>query len=62
MLAILFAHAIATAVAPLLVHRWGRMAFYPLALVPLGSLIWVALNWPESGSATTANVEWLPEL
>ena len=62
MLAILFAHAVATAVAPLLVHRWGRMAFYPLALVPLGSLIWVALNWPESGSATTANVEWLPEL
>ena len=62
MLAILFAHAVATAVAPLLVHRWGRMAFYPLALVPLGSLIWVALNWPGSGSATTANVEWLPEL
>ena len=46
MLAILFAHAVATAVAPLLVYRWGRMAFYPLALVPLGSLIWVALNWP----------------
>ena len=38
MLAILFAHAVATASAPLLVYRWGRMAFYPLALVPLGSL------------------------
>ncbi|MDT5243518.1 MAG: multicomponent Na+:H+ antiporter subunit, partial [Mycobacterium sp.] len=62
MLAILFAHAVATAVAPLLVHRWGRMAFYPLALVPLGSLIWVALNWRSPGSATTANVEWVPEL
>jgi multicomponent Na+:H+ antiporter subunit A len=62
MLAILFAHAVATAVAPLLVHRWGRMAFYPLALVPLGSLIWVALNWPSPGSAKTANVEWVPEL
>lgn len=61
MLAILFAHAVATAVAPLLVHRWGRMAFYPLALVPLGSLFWVALNWPGRG-ATTANVEWVPEL
>jgi multicomponent Na+:H+ antiporter subunit A len=34
MLAILFAHAVATAVAPLLVHRWGRTAFYLLALVP----------------------------
>ena len=42
MLAILFAHAVAAAVAPVLVHRWGRQAFYPLALVPLGSLVWVA--------------------
>ena len=51
MLAILFAHAVATALAPLLVYRWGRMAFYPLALVPLGSLIvgalatWLELRW-----------------
>ena len=42
MLAILFAHAAAAAVAPVLVRRWGRQAFYPLALVPLGSLVWVA--------------------
>ncbi len=62
MLAILFGHAVAAALAPLLVCRWGRMAFYPLALVPLGSLIWVALHWPRPGKATTANVEWLPEL
>ncbi len=62
MLAILFAHAVATAVAPLLVYRWGRLAFYPLALVPLGSLVWVALNWPGSGQAFTANVQWVPEL
>ena len=60
MLAILFAHAVATAVAPLLVYRWGRLAFYPLALVPLGSLVWVALNWPGPEQATTANVQWLP--
>ena len=32
------------------------MAFYPLALVPLGSLVWVALNWPAPGRAPTANV------
>jgi multicomponent Na+:H+ antiporter subunit A len=62
MLVILFAHAVATALAPLLVYRWGRMAFYPLAFVPLGSLVWVALNWPGPGRATTANIEWLPEL
>src|SRR6478735_5749409 len=51
MLAILCAHAVATALAPLLVSRYGRMAFYPLALVPLGSLVWVALNWPGSDVA-----------
>ena len=49
MLVILFAHSVATALAPLLVYRWGRMAFYPLALVPFASLIWVGLNWPGHG-------------
>jgi multicomponent Na+:H+ antiporter subunit A len=62
MLAILFAHAVATALAPLLVYRWGRMAFYPLALVPLGSLVWVALNWPGADRVPTADVQWLPAL
>ena len=62
MLAILIAHAVATALAPLLVYRWGRMAFYPLALVPLGSLVWVATNWPAPGGATTVDVPWVPEL
>ncbi|MEO3758749.1 Na+/H+ antiporter subunit A [Mycobacterium sp. B14F4] len=62
MLAILLAHAVATALAPVLVYRWGRMAFYPLALVPLGSLIWVALNWPGPGRSTTTTVQWVPEL
>ena len=62
MLAILIAHAVATALAPLLVYRWGRMAFYPLALVPLGSLVWVAFNWPAPGGATTVDVPWVPEL
>ena len=62
MLAILAAHAVATMLAPLLVYRWGRMAFYPLALVPLGSLVWVAMNWPGAGQGRTANVSWVPEL
>ena len=62
MLAILAAHAVATLLAPLLVHRWGRTAFYPLALVPLGSLVWVALNWPGENQAQTANVPWVPGL
>ncbi|MCT7658616.1 Na+/H+ antiporter subunit A [Mycobacterium deserti] len=62
MLVILLAHAVATALAPLLVHRWGRLAFYPLALVPLASLVWVVLNWPAAGGARTAEVSWVPEL
>ncbi len=62
MLAILFAHAVATALAPLLVYRWGRMAFYPLSLVPLGSLVWVALNWPGPGQAHSITVSWVSEL
>jgi multicomponent Na+:H+ antiporter subunit A len=61
MLAILYAHAIAALVAPGLVHRWGRRAFYPLALVPLGSLPWVALNWPGRGERTV-HLDWVPEL
>ena len=62
MLAILAAHAVATLLAPLLVYRWGRMAFYPLALVPLGSLVWVALNWPGTGQPQTFSTAWVPEL
>ncbi|OBG17684.1 Na+/H+ antiporter subunit A [Mycolicibacterium celeriflavum] len=62
MLAVLLAHAVATALAPLLVHRWGRTAFYPLALVPLVSLVWVALNWPAAGRSKTVDLPWVPEL
>lgn len=62
MLAVLLAHAVATAVAPLLVARWGRAAFYPLALVPLGSLGWVAVNWPRDDRGPTVHIPWVPEL
>jgi multicomponent Na+:H+ antiporter subunit A len=62
LLAVLIAHAVATALAPLLVQRWGRMAFFPLALVPLGSLIWVVTNWPRPGAAPTVDLPWVPEL
>lgn len=61
MLAILYAHGLAAAVAPLLVRRWGRLAFYPLSLVPLGSLVWVGLNWP-GGDAPTVHLDWVPAL
>ncbi|MEU0496728.1 Na+/H+ antiporter subunit A [Mycobacterium sp. NPDC006124] len=61
MLAILYAHAAAALVAPLLVRRWGRHAFYALAVVPLGSLPWVAMNWPGRGEQTV-HLQWVPEL
>ena len=62
MLVILLAHAIAAAVAPVLVYRWGRLAFYPLALVPAASLIWVALNWPHDDRPATVDIPWVREL
>ncbi|EJZ05567.1 Na+/H+ antiporter subunit A [Mycolicibacterium vaccae] len=62
MLAILAAHAAATLLAPLLVSRWGRTAFYPLALVPAASLVWVVLNWPSRGQSSTVDVPWVPGL
>src|SRR3954466_10780142 len=62
MLAVLFAHAVATALAPLLVYRWGRKAFYPLALVPLASLIWVAQSWPGQGLIRSVKVSWVSKL
>ncbi|MCG5432229.1 Na+/H+ antiporter subunit A [Mycobacterium sp. MYCO198283] len=63
MLAILLAHAVAAALAPLLVARWDRLACYPLALVPLGSLAWVVAHWPQPGRpAPRVDLTWVPEL
>src|SRR6185437_6819225 len=62
MLVILLVHAVAAAVAPLLVYQWGRRAFYPLALVPAASLIWVVLNWPRTDHVSTVRLEWVPAL
>ena len=62
MLAILLAHAVAAAVAPLLVRRWDSRAFPLLALVPAGSLIWVVTNWPTDGREARVDVPWVPDL
>ena len=59
LLAILLAHAAAALLAPLLVRWWGRNAFFPLALVPLLSLLWVFGNW---NSEQTLSIEWVPGL
>ncbi|MGL4307082.1 MAG: Na+/H+ antiporter subunit A [Mycobacteriaceae bacterium] len=63
MLTILLAHAVAAVVAPLAVSVMGRRAFYPLALAPLGSLIWVATHWPsDDRSVSTVDLSWIPLL
>ncbi|CAM3996634.1 Na+/H+ antiporter subunit A [Nocardia ninae] len=59
MLAILLALAAAALVAPLWVRALGRNAFYVLALVPLGGLIWVIANW---GSTQQVRLEWAPSI
>ena len=63
MLAILLAHVVGTAAAPVLVRRWGRAAFYPLGSIPLVSLGWVVANWP-AGPADDhrVTVPWVPGL
>lgn len=60
MLGVLVAHAAATALAPVLVHFLGRRAFYPLALVPLGSLVWLLSHWP--GGEQRLDISWIPQL
>ncbi len=63
MFAILLAHALAAAIAPGLVSRWGRRAFYPLASVPLICLVWVVVNWPASHADDhTRVIDWVPGL
>src|SRR5574337_1741584 len=63
MLAILLAHTVGAAVAPLLVRRWGRAAFYPLGSIPLVSLAWVVVNWPTDPTDDHRTVvSWVPGL
>ncbi|AYJ52210.1 Na+/H+ antiporter subunit A [Rhodococcus sp. P1Y] len=55
----MIAHTVAAVFAPLLVRWWGRNAFFPLALVPLASLVWVFANWNTEQSL---DIEWVPGL
>ena len=60
---ILLAHVVAALAAPVLVRVMGRNAFYPLALVPAGSAVWLASHDPRDLVHTPidARVEWIPE-
>ncbi|OQS15061.1 Na+/H+ antiporter subunit A [Nocardia donostiensis] len=59
MLGILFAHTLAALSAPLCVRVMGRNAFFPLAAVPLGSLLWVLANWNET---IQVQLSWAPSI
>ena len=62
MFTMLLAHLVAALVAPLLVRRIGRSAFYPLAVVPAASAVWLATFDPRTlGDAPVeTSVPWIP--
>jgi multicomponent Na+:H+ antiporter subunit A len=57
-------HFAGALLAPWMVGRMGRRAFLPLALVPLGSFVWVLWHTGDvrAGRATVELVEWVPSL
>jgi multicomponent Na+:H+ antiporter subunit A len=60
---VLIAHVLAAAVAPLLVHRWGRNAFYALAIVPAAATVWTLFQIPAvlRGEPLSESAAWAPE-
>ena len=58
----LLAHLVAALVGPLLVRWIGRNAFYPLAVVPAASAIWLATLDPHQLAETprVESVPWIP--
>ena len=62
MFTMLLAHMVAALVAPLLVRWIGRSAFYPLAVVPAASAVWLATFDPRTlGDAPVeVSVPWIP--
>ncbi|GAA3724956.1 Na+/H+ antiporter subunit A [Plantactinospora mayteni] len=64
MLMLLALHLVAAALAPALVHRWGRWAFLPLAVAPASAFGW-ALGYADTvreGRAVVEAYPWVPEL
>lgn len=63
MLVILICLSLATLAAPVVITRFGARAFYGLALVPAGALIWILSIWPRAGApARTETLTWVPAL
>src|SRR5699024_9942674 len=61
-LTMLLAHMVAALVGPILVRRVGRNAFYPLAVVPGASAVWLATLDPHqlADSPVEVAVSWIP--
>ncbi|MGK8520924.1 Na+/H+ antiporter subunit A [Nocardia asteroides] len=59
MLAILLVHAAAALSASLWVRALGRNAFYLLASVPFGCLVWVIANW---SAPQRSRLSWAPSI
>lgn len=67
MITVLALHFVVAAVAPVLFRRFGRSAFYGLALVPAGAFVWLLLQHPvvypgEQPGRLQEVVPWIPGL
>jgi multicomponent Na+:H+ antiporter subunit A len=64
MIALVLAHFVAAAAAPVLVRRVGRRAFLLLALVPLVSFVWALVHTASTadGAVQSQVVPWVPAL
>lgn len=64
MIAIVTLHFLAAAAAPMLVRWFGRRAFLLLALVPLGSFLWLLGPSQRAfgGDVRTERVHWIPTI
>lgn len=64
MVALLAAHLLAAAVAPLLVRLWGRRAFFLLAAAPAAAAVWALAQTRTvlSGAVPSFHLEWVPSL
>lgn len=73
MLIVLATHFVVALIAPLIFSKIGRTAFYLLAAVPAGSLIWLIAQYeavmgsgpgadPGADGPPTLVIEWIPDL
>lgn len=64
MITIVALHFLAAAVAPVLVRRLERRVFIALALVPLGSFLWLLAPAQRAfdGDVRTEQVQWIPTI